>query len=107
MRMSPRAQFISTMLDEGMPMGIARLILRDASTVQRLDITGCNRELTKREEKRMREACARIERRAADFGMKVRWGDPRGYSVGLILKSGKYNSMGGSEAGYGVPTRRY
>lgn len=29
-------------------------------------------------------------------------GDPRGYVVKLILPSGRYNTMGGRESGYGV-----
>lgn len=32
-------------------------------------------------------------------------GDPRGFTVKLILQSGEYNSWGGKESGYGVPTR--
>lgn len=32
-------------------------------------------------------------------------GDPRGFTVKLFLASGKWNSWGGAEAGYGVPTR--
>lgn len=34
-----------------------------------------------------------------DFG-----GDPRGYTVKIKLPSGRYNTMGGKEDGWGVPT---
>jgi hypothetical protein len=30
-------------------------------------------------------------------------GDPRGYVVKLMLKSGAYNTFGGAESGWGVP----
>lgn len=30
-------------------------------------------------------------------------GDPRGYTVKIILKSGQYNTWGGAEEGWGVP----
>ena len=32
-------------------------------------------------------------------------GDPRGYCTKLRLKSGRYNTWGGAEDGWGVPTR--
>lgn len=48
---------------------------------------------------------ARIEKRAAALGFKVQFGgDPRGYTVSLVLPDGSYNSWGGKESGYGVPT---
>lgn len=31
-------------------------------------------------------------------------GDPRGYTVKLLLPSGSFNTMGGLEEGFGVPT---
>lgn len=48
-------------------------------------------------EKRITEICA-------PFGIKPNFGgDPRGYTVKLILPSGRYNTMGGAEDGWGVP----
>ena len=35
-------------------------------------------------------------------GFKV-GGDPRGYTLKMILPSGKYNTFGGKEDGWGVP----
>lgn len=55
----------------------------------------------KRIEKRITEICAPL-------GLTPRFGgDPRGYTVSLHLPSGAYNSWGGAENGYGVPTRDY
>lgn len=33
-------------------------------------------------------------------------GDPRGFTVRLLLPSGTYNTLGGASEGYGVPTSR-
>lgn len=38
------------------------------------------------------------------LGIRVRYGgDPRGFTVKLRLKSGRYNTWGGAEDGWGVP----
>ena len=37
------------------------------------------------------------------YGVKV-GGDPRGYCLKLILPTGRYNTWGGAEEGWGVPT---
>jgi hypothetical protein len=51
-------------------------------------------------EERMNTAlsCLNIEGAALKFG-----GDPRGFTVKLLLPSGEYNTWGGAEEGYGVP----
>lgn len=102
----------------------ARLLLRHAKTHARLAEESCNghpaqssptmptdqlgklqdawdariKREEERTEKRIREICAAFSL-AVHFG-----GDPRGYTVKLKLPSGTYNSWGGSEDGYGVPS---
>ena len=48
-------------------------------------------------ERRIKEVCDAI-------GLPVEFGgDPRGYTVKVFFPSGKYNTWGGAESGYGVP----
>lgn len=45
----------------------------------------------------IREVCRKI-------GCEVKFGgDPRGYTVKVMLPSGRYNTWGGAEDGWGVP----
>lgn len=85
---------------------LARLILRNAATLQRLAEAACERELTGRElvqegrcQRRILDACTPWDIRATVGG------DPRGAVVKLILPNGEWNSWGGPESGYCVPTR--
>ena len=69
-----------------------------------LAVPDCNRNLTDKE-LRMQ---TKIEKQIADLtkahGLHVTFGgDPRGYTVKLILPSGRYNTWGGAEDGWGVP----
>jgi hypothetical protein len=85
---------------------LARLILRNAATVQRLAIEHCNRQLRPGEEKQWEAAKARIVDACKPWGIRAKVnGDPRGCCVKLILPSGRWNSWGGKEDGYCVPTR--
>lgn len=48
----------------------------------------------------------RISALLAPFGVRAKiGGDPRGYCVKLHLPSGAYNTWGGADDGFGVPTR--
>lgn len=85
-----------------------RAFLRDAATLARLAVVNCNRELTKAEDKRDDAATARVLARAKALGLEADVdGDPRGYVVKLHLPGGSFNTWGGKESGYGVPTRSY
>ena len=62
-------------------------------------------EWQNRLEVRQERTDKRISELCLAFGVKVELGgDPRGATVKLHLPSGKYNTMGGSESGYGVPS---
>ena len=101
-----REDFIARMAQEGMPLATARLILRDAQTVQRIAVAECCRPLFPGEAERSEQAEARIARRAAEYGCTALLsGDPRGYTTKLLLPSGDYNTWGGAECGWGVPAR--
>ena len=85
---------------------LARLILRNAATLQRLGIDGCNRELTPGEKKQDEDCEQRIRLACERFGIEPTFsGDPRGAVVKLLLPSGRWNSFGGPECGFCVPTR--
>ena len=85
---------------------LARLILRNAAIIQRVAVTQCNRELTEGEKKQDFTACDRVTAACFPWGIVPRFsGDPRGCVVKLILPSGRWNSFGGAEDGYCVPTR--
>lgn len=106
-----RADFIEIMRKEGVDVLTSTLIMRHATTIQRLAVEACNRELTPAEEKRDGQAMARIRKLlekcetagkvfAADFN-----GDPRGCCTKLRVPSGRTNNWGGTHI-Y-VPTRRF
>ena len=85
---------------------LARLILRNAGTVQRLAEVMCNREPTNRECRQDEKCAQRIREACKPWGIKPNFsGDPRGACVKLILPSGRHNSWGGPEEGFCVPTR--
>ncbi len=85
----------------------ARTILRLAGTHARLSVEACNRELEYREAARLTHIDA-IDLPAIlkPYGFTaITGGDPRGYTVKILFPSGIYNTLGGAEEGYGVPTR--
>lgn len=104
-----REDFIAAMVAEGMRADSARLIMRHATTVQRLATEACNRELTDAEKRRETRATARIVEILQAHSEGGAWavsvaGDPRGYCVRIMVPSGRGNNLGG---GMGVPTRRF
>lgn len=99
---------------------IARLILRHAATLARIGVMECNgpecsptiapaayERLWNRHDAYCTQTAERAENRiraiCKPLGMEVKFGgDPRGFPVQLFLPSGKYNTWGGAESGYGV-----
>ena len=85
---------------------LARLILRNAQTIQRLAVEDCNRELTTGERMQISSCTERINAACKPWGITPNYsGDPRGACVKLLLPSGRWNSGGGADDGYCVPTR--
>jgi len=110
-----RDEFVGVIVGEVISQGgradthsvdLARAILRDAATMQRLAVEACNRELTDGEKRQDDRCQLRIEAACTPWGIKPTFnGDPRGNVVKLLLPSGRWNSWGGKEDGYCVPTR--
>lgn len=103
---------IAALTECGASLATCRGILAAATTLQRISELTCSVEMSERETARLerREANAeeRVHRLAATFGARADFnGDPRGYVVRLILPSGKYNTWGGAESGWGVAARGY
>lgn len=95
-------------------------ICEAAARSQQLAVHACNRSLTKREEQedaaldaRLRELVAKMPKvrdektgKLASVRLKL-GGDPRGAVVKLVMPDGRYDSWGGKEDGYCVPTPNY
>jgi len=87
-------------------VGLARLILRNAATIQRIAAAYCNRKTTPGEVEQYECCQDRIRKACEPWGIKPTFnGDPRGACVKLLLPSGRNNSFGGAECGFCVPTR--
>jgi len=140
-----RDEFVAVIRDE-LPntaslreaLDLARLILRNAATIQNAEEMACSSEAADRDrvpcpskpgavdclcrdcgsyangrhgsvpriQIQILRASQRIEAACNPWGIKPKFnGDPRGACVKLILPSGRYNSWGGKEDGYCVPTR--
>lgn len=83
---------------------LAMDIFRLASTHGRLMTEKCNRQLTEREERKIENIRVRLAKVLGGTGIKLNCGgDPRGYTIKLILPSGRYNTWGGADEGWGVP----
>lgn len=127
-----REQFIADLTAEGWPLASIRAVLRDAVTLTRLAELACSSEAADRDRvpcpatKGKRCLCDapevsgphetvpriavradriedRIDEHARDRGATATFsGDPRGYVVKLHLPSGRHNTWGGKEEGYGI-----
>lgn len=96
---------------------ICSLIARHAATVQRYAIHECNiGSLSDGDQERANAAEARIRELVATLPLvkdektgemkPIRpkfGGDPRGFTVKLVLPDGRHNTWGGKEEGWGVP----
>ncbi len=109
-----RAEFTATIIAEitAQPGGdtatarkVATRILNDAHTLQQIAIRACNGTLEAFDATNDKAAENRILRACKPWGIRPDFnGDPRGAVVKLRLPSGKWNSFGGPEDGYCVPT---
>ena len=125
-----RDEFISILATEGVPYEVARKVLRNACTIQRLAVASCNGDYPCDNGERKVKFCARCEGgyvpsyltkaglcpscRAEDrittllqpFNVKPGFqGDPRGNCVKLEVPSGRTNDWG--REGICVPTPRF
>jgi hypothetical protein len=124
-----RDEFIAVLVREfpDKPMAevirVAKLLMRHARTYGRIQEMECNghpaqsnpympietlNKLQARHEAYCEKEGKRMEglltRAGAALGCEVKFtGDPRGYTVRLMLPSKRYNTWGGAEDGWGVP----
>lgn len=123
-----RQEFIDRMLANftGAPSQtkrVAELLLRHAKTHGRLAEMSCNghpaqgsptmpaEQINKLQdkwdayiEKRETQIEHRMKQLADSIGCQIKFGgDPRGYTVKVVLPDGRYNTWGGAEEGWGIP----
>ena len=76
-----------------------------ARSLERYAVKGCNVGLNEREDARASKAADAARDMARLIGATaIVGGDPRGYCLKLVLPTGRYNTWGGAEEGWGVPT---
>lgn len=81
-------------------------LMRLARAHGRLAEIDCTQDggMTEKQRRRSDRIEQQISALLAPSRIKVNFGgDPRGYTVKLILPSGRYNTWGGAEDGWGVP----
>lgn len=125
-----REEFLCAMQREGVPLDVARKVMRHAATVQRLSVAACNGDWPCDNGERKVKACAwcegmyapsvllkgglcpecrasdRITALLAPFNVTpVFQGDPRGACVKLRVPSGRTDDWG--QTGICVPTPRF
>lgn len=86
-------------------LAAARAFMKLGSTAGRYAELACDRELTDGEKRRDEANDARVHALATRYGLQaIIGGDPRGFTVKILLPSARWNTMGGKESGWGVPT---
>ena len=105
--LADREEFIHLMAREGLSLKDTRVVLRAGSTIQRLAVEDCSRQLTEREIAMAERLEKRIHMITADMGWPspLFGGDPRGCVVKVRVPSGYTNDWG--REGVCVPTRRW
>jgi hypothetical protein len=91
--------------DRERTMQVGRALIRQSITHGRYAVMECNGDGGEWREHRQEVVSDRLERMAESLGVTLELGgDPRGYTVKLMTpKSGRYNTWGGAECGWGVP----
>lgn len=82
-------------------MKLARALEREAANL-------CNiPDYQQRYDRNHHRLCGKVREVIDGLGSSFNFktsGDPRGYGLKLMLPSGRYNTFGGPEEGYGVPS---
>jgi len=85
------------------PFETARELWRIANSLNHLNEVDANYGLSSRQVMRERNLQRRAAELADDLGFVVMHnGDPRGYALQFVLPSGRHNTWGGPEHGYGI-----
>lgn len=76
-------------------------LMRLARRHGKLQEKACNEQVPENHDAKCEDEIWRV---CCRIGCKVKFGgDPRGYTVKVFLPSGRYNTWGGAEDGWGVP----
>jgi hypothetical protein len=101
--MSAAQEAIRTLMDEDVPYLIAKRVRWHAARLARLAVDDCNYGLTEKQEREKATSRKLIAKELKPYGITCNFsGDPRGYVVKCRLPSGKYNTWGGKESGWGI-----
>ena len=85
----------------------AKKLITLATRAQRYNVLRCKVELTPRQESNAASLDDQVEAIGASLHTTIRTnGDPRGYAFKILLPNGAYNTWGGKEHGWGIPTTR-
>ncbi len=91
----------------GMDKDTAIRIRRLAMKYERLQEKYCSDPTWGEKDEQEGERIRAKIRRLVPSDIPIRFtGDPRGYCVRIFFPSGEYNTWGGRESGYGVPTEK-
>lgn len=79
-------------------------VLGLSKRLHRLYVKACNQQLTNYEEQAIEQLCVQIKAHFDGLGLGLYLNsDPRGNHIGIKTpKSGRYNTLGGAEAGWRI-----
>lgn len=101
-----RERFVDAWARNGGHYVQARDVLQGALAVAIAVMAECSGTLTARQKARRQRAEGFILAMCEALGFSVRFGgDPRGYTTKITFPDGSWNTFGGREDGWGVPTR--
>lgn len=102
-----RERFVEAWVRNGGRYPAASLVMKHAKAIERRAVDDCNGvSMSQRNWNAFARAVTVIENACKECGFSVRFGgDPRGYTTKIAFPDGAFNSWGGKEEGWGVPTR--
>lgn len=105
-----REEFMAVAGRNGLTVERCRALITHAQALELSNERECNEDMDEDTRFRLdlsdKAHQAAIVKALEGTGIKPIWNtDPRGFAVKLLLPDGTYNSWGGREHGYGVPTR--
>lgn len=104
--------FVQKMVEEFTPIvgmsesfQCAYKLMKLAKMKERYNLLHCNVGLTPQQEANVEKVCIKVNDIATKLHTTIHiGGDPRGYALKILLPSKEYNTWGGAEDGYGIPS---